>query len=287
MPLPALGLSPPLSPHPTTRLRADVAASLRSSGEVQIGIDAGSGIIVGGLSETESQWLLSLNRRSTPRRQSAPSPQRTDELVSLLQAHRLLSIDPALQSRWRAPQLPSSKLYQSQPTVSLLGRGTIVGILRAQAHRCGMRVLPASEQGVDITVLLASPAIAMHDAQEWAGSNRAHLPVVVRPGYASIGPLVARRGGPCLHCLDLARTDRDPDWPSVLGSMASRSLGTGPPISSNSEVTSAVAALTTMILRAHAEGLQVPEGVAWDLHPPSPVVTAHRWERHPRCTIGH
>jgi hypothetical protein len=42
-----------------------------------------------------------------------------------------------------------------------------------------------------------------------------HLAVGVRDGVAIVGPLVPTEGGPCLRCLDLHRTDRDPAWPRL------------------------------------------------------------------------
>lgn len=276
-------------PPPAPRLVTDTPAALRAPGEVQLGLDSDRGVVLAGLSPAESDWLLSLHRRSLPSPPGSPALDRTDELAALLQAHDLVRGLDLVRGDAQPPTSPTRQLG-SAPSVALLGRGRLAGILRAQMHRSGIRVVSADQSGSvepDVTVLLASPAISMHDAQEWAGSGNAHLPVVVRSGYACIGPLIVSGIGPCLHCLDLARTDRDPAWPRVLGSMAARTLGTGPAIHSPAAVSSAVAGLTTMVLRAHGEGLQVPVGVAWDLRPPSPTVTARRWERHPLCTIEH
>ncbi|WP_203742963.1 hypothetical protein [Catellatospora bangladeshensis] len=47
-----------------------------------------------------------------------------------------------------------------------------------------------------------------------------HLALAVRDGIAVVGPLVPASGGPCLRCLDLHRTDRDPDWPALAAQLA-------------------------------------------------------------------
>ncbi len=47
-----------------------------------------------------------------------------------------------------------------------------------------------------------------------------HLALTVRDGVAVVGPLVPVTGGPCLHCLDLHRTDRDPSWPRLVAQLA-------------------------------------------------------------------
>lgn len=50
-----------------------------------------------------------------------------------------------------------------------------------------------------------------------------HLAVAARDGIAVVGPLVPVTGGPCLRCLDLHRTDRDPSWPALAAQLAERS----------------------------------------------------------------
>lgn len=45
--------------------------------------------------------------------------------------------------------------------------------------------------------------------------DRPHLPVLVRETTAVIGPLVIPGGTPCCRCVELARGDRDPAWPSL------------------------------------------------------------------------
>jgi hypothetical protein len=47
-----------------------------------------------------------------------------------------------------------------------------------------------------------------------------HLALAVRDGIAVVGPLVPATGGPCLRCLDLHRTDRDPGWPALAAQLA-------------------------------------------------------------------
>jgi bacteriocin biosynthesis cyclodehydratase domain-containing protein len=45
--------------------------------------------------------------------------------------------------------------------------------------------------------------------------DRPHLPVLVRETTAVIGPLVVPGRTPCCRCVELARGDRDPAWPSL------------------------------------------------------------------------
>lgn len=55
-----------------------------------------------------------------------------------------------------------------------------------------------------------------------------HLALTVRDGVAVVGPLVPATGGPCLHCLDLHRTDRDPSWPRLAAQLAQAPAGADP-----------------------------------------------------------
>jgi hypothetical protein len=55
-----------------------------------------------------------------------------------------------------------------------------------------------------------------------------HLALTVRDGVAVVGPLVPATGGPCLRCLDLHRTDRDPSWPRLAAQLAQSSAGGDP-----------------------------------------------------------
>jgi bacteriocin biosynthesis cyclodehydratase domain-containing protein len=53
--------------------------------------------------------------------------------------------------------------------------------------------------------------------------DRPHLPVLIRETTAVIGPLVVPGRTPCCRCVELARGDRDPAWPSLSAQL----LGSG------------------------------------------------------------
>jgi bacteriocin biosynthesis cyclodehydratase domain-containing protein len=57
-------------------------------------------------------------------------------------------------------------------------------------------------------------------AAGFARRRLAHLLVDTRDGTPVIGPLVPPIGGPCLNCLDLHRTERDPGWPELAAQLA-------------------------------------------------------------------
>jgi bacteriocin biosynthesis cyclodehydratase domain-containing protein len=65
-----------------------------------------------------------------------------------------------------------------------------------------------------ITVLAPTTALLPPDLLARTRS-RPHLPVLVRGTTAVIGPLVVPGRTPCCRCVELARGDRDPAWPSL------------------------------------------------------------------------
>ncbi|MGC4803598.1 hypothetical protein [Micromonospora sp. DT233] len=57
-------------------------------------------------------------------------------------------------------------------------------------------------------------------AAGFAQRRQPHLLLTLREGVATVGPLVHPPGGPCLRCVDLHRTDRDPGWPTLAAQLA-------------------------------------------------------------------
>lgn len=53
-----------------------------------------------------------------------------------------------------------------------------------------------------------------------------HLAAAAAEAIGTVGPLVIPGRSACLHCLDLARAERDPAWPLVLAQIAGRELST-------------------------------------------------------------
>ena len=86
-------------------------------------------------------------------------------------------------------------------------------------HAPGTRVSPLARRDTTFVVHVgptAGPA-ALHAL---AYRRVAHLAVAVRDGAALVGPLVPPGGAPCLNCVDLHRTDRDPAWPMLAAQLA-------------------------------------------------------------------
>lgn len=119
------------------------------------------------------------------------------------------------------------------------------------------------------------------------------LPVALERRRVLVGPLVLDPAGPCLHCLDLVRTDLDGGWPALLaqaddgldgprvGSVVAS--GSGPSADTDQTLTALAAAAVTLLVRAHLEGRPPPTGVSVEATLPWPRLDHRRWPRHPDC----
>lgn len=109
-----------------------------------------------------------------------------------------------------------------------------------------------------------------------------YLAVDVRDGVGIVGPLVQPAESACLSCLDLHRTDLDPDWPT-LAAQLSRGLGAVVPC--DTAVAAAVAAQAALQALAFVDGTDVAAaGGTLELSPPDWRWRRRSWQLHPDCT---
>lgn len=111
----------------------------------------------------------------------------------------------------------------------LLGTGTGTGTggrrstaaIRAIAELApGTRCTPLPRRADAHVVVQIGPPAGPASLHALAHRRLAYLPVLVRDGAVLVGPLVPPGGKPCLNCLDLYRTDRDPAWPALAAQLA-------------------------------------------------------------------
>jgi hypothetical protein len=72
---------------------------------------------------------------------------------------------------------------------------------------------------------LAAYAPDPRAAEPWIASGTPHLYAGVIEATGVVGPLVLPGGTACAGCLDLHRTDRDPQWPRMLAQWRSGRRG--------------------------------------------------------------
>ncbi len=281
------------------RLRAHLRPLRRGPGQVQFGLNAEHGMVLEGLTDAEIGWLLSLSTQSggqsfdhdlsegippTAERCSALSQAQMSDLVELLRSHDLLVV---------AADASSTQLHTATWRVSVLGSGrTTASIREGVGEVPSVEVSDALAPGrrCDLAILVVNDTVGPSDAAAWARSGIRHTPVVVDQDRVLLGPVVAPGSGPCLTCLHLSRTDRDPAWPLVAAQFDSTPSEWAAPVNAEATLSRTATGLTALLVRALVRGTPVPPGVTWEVNSPLPHVTTRHWPPHPLCsahTQGH
>ena len=105
-----------------------------------------------------------------------------------------------------------------------LGAGTRATAVTAPLRRTSTALSVLTGQAPDAHVTVIAP-VTSSPAPEVLAAVRArpHLLVTVRETTASVGPFVLPGVTPCLRCLHLARSDRDPQWPAMTAQLTGSS----------------------------------------------------------------
>lgn len=142
------------------------------------------------------------------------------------------SVDDLL--RRLAPALepaPPSEAAPGSALVAIDGAGAVVDAVAAALGELGHSVASVDEVApaeVGAAVLFASWTVPAAHHRRWLAADVPHLAVVREVDGVAVGPFVAADDGPCLRCLDLARSEADASWPTIAAQLAGRPL---PPMS--------------------------------------------------------
>jgi hypothetical protein len=150
----------------------------------------------------------------------------------------------------------------------------ITAAVRRAAPETGTRTVRRGAASLVVQLGYGEPAALL--AAAYARRRQAHLAVAIRDGAVVVGPLVRPGVGPCLHCIELHRQDRDP----------------GRPVSTGPAATAEPCAVGTLLA---ATGYAVAEALAF-LDGGSPATLGasveiaapgrarrRTWESHPDC----
>lgn len=85
----------------------------------------------------------------------------------------------------------------------------------AEVRRMLATRFPAGPEPPSVTVVLAPFEVDPRITARLMRADHPHLPVVLRPAGAEVGPIVVPGRGCCMRCLAAYRTDADPAWPLV------------------------------------------------------------------------
>ncbi|NNG39196.1 hypothetical protein HJ588_07900 [Flexivirga sp. ID2601S] len=274
----------PSSAHTTAADAAPVTAALRprrhGRGEVLLEGARPGGLVLSGLSTAEATAIVSLG--------------------PALQLHRLDGVAASSQ-RWAAvvAQLHDAARALAPETapaghVAVLATGSVPDAVGRALRTCVAQVdtddlatarlaHPAREHDrPDLVVLPAVDALPPWTAGAWERSGVRQLPVIVSGDRLTVGPLIRPGSGPCLHCLDLHRADRDPSWAAWAATRTAPS-GTDAPVGAPPEIAAMAAGLVCTIVRGLVTGEPLPAGVSLSMRSPRPRLLHHLWPVHPAC----
>jgi hypothetical protein len=167
--------------------------------------------------------------------------------------------------------------------------GTVTPGELAGGPLCGTDLGRPRRDAIADAVLRAAPGSRSHPVREPVATlvvalnhdgppDLPHLAVTIREGIPVIGPLVPASGGPCLHCLDLHRQDRDAAWPGSTG--RPRPEETQP--CTVATLLAATAFATAEVLTHLDGGRPQTLGTAVEIIAPGRT-RRRRWPPHPAC----
>jgi hypothetical protein len=170
--------------------------------------------------------------------------------------------------------------------VTLVGHGLLdAGVGRVARLRSGSRgprgIVTAAGSSQPVRVSAASLTIDVRSnaAPAPASPRRPVLTVTVREGVVIAGPLVPGTGGPCLRCLDLHRSDLDPQWPSLAAQLPAENAAT--PCRASTLLTAA-GVVVAEALALLDDGEPATIGGCLEIHGPGEI-RRRTWQRHPSC----
>lgn len=206
-------------------------------------------------------------------------------LVDLPHHLRGQASEPAWASDWllagprgAAPELSTARASHA---VEVWGRGQVADGVRHLATRFGLR---AESTPADLVVIASDHEPARSWSDQAMADGRPHLWVTVRELVGVLGPFVDPGASPCLRCVDRARGELDPCWPTLVESAALPRLHIHAcdPLLATLLATWAVQEMATWAsgLSPHTTGrvLEIPLGVGG--------VESVRYHAHPACGCG-
>lgn len=140
---------------------------------------------------------------------------------------------------------------------------------------------PAGPMPPDL-LLLVGPAVLAPAP----GEIIEHLPVTLRDGRGVVGPLVLPGRSPCLRCVHLTRTDRDPGWPLVAARLAGRDATADPHVVAGTAALAVAQALAALEGPARGDPAPASLGTALEIDPRTATITGRPWPAHPACRCG-
>ncbi len=129
-----------------------------------------------------------------------------------------------------AALLPAASTGTAVPTarVAVDGSGPEAAAIASALAFAGAELV--HDDRADCAVVVGRYAIEPERYGRWLRRDIPHLGVVFGDVGVRIGPFVEPGDGPCLRCVDLAKTDADEAWPVLAAQLAGRDAWTTLPL---------------------------------------------------------
>ncbi|MGD8148596.1 hypothetical protein [Ornithinimicrobium sp. Y1694] len=180
---------------------------------------------------------------------------------------------------------PPAPPARPSPPCLVRGVGEVASALRQSLGSPAGTQEPSTRcqnQEPGLTILVHQHVLPLEVGTEQAREMRTTLPIVVQERRVVIGPLVRRETGPCLHCLDRHRADRDPAWPDI-ATWWGHPVQQAEPVVLPRVVKDAAVSVAALVAHAWCSGGEVTAGLSHEVGPGIPQVVTRRWHRHPGC----
>jgi len=135
----------------------------------------------------------------------------------------------------------------------------------------------------DLVVVVERGAADPTHGDRLLAADVPHLSVVVRETSVVVGPLVVPGRSACLRCLDLHRTEHDPQWPLVLAQLLQPDAARLP--QEETAVAQVAAGVAALQVLGHLDGRGTPAsvGATLEVELPDGLVGRRPWPAHPSC----
>lgn len=168
----------------------------------------------------------------------------------------------------------------SRRSVLVTGSGPFAETLASLLSDDGL-LARSDERSPDLVALVADWVVPPDDAARWLRRDVPHLPVVATDRSVTVGPFVEPGRGPCVYCVQLARTDADAAWPAVATQLWGRAGAAHPRI-----MVMTVAGFAARRIAARLADGPADTPTAWRVSDRGAAISAAPTRLHPRCSCA-
>ncbi|WP_169166214.1 ThiF family adenylyltransferase [Cellulomonas taurus] len=156
----------------------------------------------------------------------------------------------------------------------------VADLLRTMAPGIRTGSMARANRDPDLVITVSADVVDPELGLRLTSTGLPQLPVVLREADALVGPLARPGVGCCQRCVELARADRDPHWPRVLGLLAAGRRSTREPVVLATVAGGLAAAEAVTLMDS---GQPVTTGRQYEVALPRLEPRLREWAAHPDC----